>query len=155
MIMSERSGVPSYLIYGGIFVTVFVIALGIFVFMSQSKTKDFNIEAQKYQAPSETDTPAPKASEAPADTLKLTIASPEDNSFVNTTSIKVAGATKPGTTVTVSGGSKDVVNEVNTDGAFALDIPLKEGENKLIITVFDQAGQQKTINRTVIALVEG
>jgi hypothetical protein len=151
--MSERSGVPSYVIYIGIFITVFVIALGIFVYMSQSKTKDFNLDAKKYQAPSQDNSPKP--SDLASDSLKLTIASPEDNSFVNTNSIKIAGATKPGTTITISGGARDVVNEVNTDGSFAIDVPLREGENKLIITVFDQAGQQKTVTRNVVALVEG
>ncbi|MDQ3239011.1 MAG: hypothetical protein M3P33_00665 [bacterium] len=152
--MSERTGAPPYLIYGGIFVTVFIIALGVFIYMSQSKTKDFKLEAQKYQAVTETQANTPSPTPIP-DTIKITIASPEDNTFVNNSSLKVAGATKPGTTVTITGAAVDSVNETNADGSFAIDVQLREGENKLTITVFDQSGQQKSVTRNVVALVEG
>jgi len=154
--MSDKPGVPSYLIYFGIFSMVFVAALGVFLYMSNSKTKQYNLEAQKYQAPQE-----PSAAEAKTvatssgETLKVTIASPEDNSFTSNTNIKVAGAGKAGTTVAITGGTKDVVNESEPDGSFALDVGLKEGQNDLIITVFDQSGQKKIINRTIYAVVEG
>ena len=47
--MEEKQGIPSYLIYIGIFVVVFVAALGVFLYASGSKTKDFNLEATKYK----------------------------------------------------------------------------------------------------------
>ncbi|MDQ3098470.1 MAG: hypothetical protein M3Q44_01880 [bacterium] len=155
--MNDRQGIPPYVIYIGIFVVVFVAALGVFLFTSQSKTKEFNLEATQYKAPTEVDQASASEAATPAaqDTIKLTIASPEDNAYISTSSVKIAGATKAGTTVTVTGGSKDIASDTNTDGSFALDIPLKEGENNLIITVFDQSGQQKTMNKTVYSIVEG
>jgi hypothetical protein len=158
--MEDKQGIPSYIIYIGIFVVVFVVALGAFLYSSQSKAKDFTTESYKYKptdvdnANASTDeiTPSPAAQN---EALKITIATPEDNSFVNTNSLKVAGASKPGTTITITGGAKDVVGEANSDGSFALDTALKEGENQLTITVYDQAGQQKTVTKTVYALVEG
>ncbi len=155
--MNHRQGIPPYVIYIGIFVVVFVVALGVFLFTSQSKTKEFNLEATQYKAPTQVDqaNAAGDASPSPQDTIKLTIAAPEDNAYINTNSVKVAGATKVGTTVTITGGAKDIASDTNADGSFALDVPLKEGENDLIITVFDQSGQQKTINRTVYSIVEG
>jgi hypothetical protein len=153
--MSDKPGVPSYLIYFGIFATVFVVALGIFLFMSNSRTKGYNLEAQKYQAPQEPSRAEAKTASSSADTLKVTIASPEDNSFVNNTNVKVAGASKAGTTISITGGTKDVVDEAESDGSFALDVGLKEGENNLVITVFDQTGQKKVLNRTVLVVLEG
>ncbi len=156
--MNDRPGIPSYIIYIGIFVVVFVVALGVFLFTSQSKTKEYNLEATQYKAPTQVD-PAnaatQSASPAPQDAIKVTIASPEENAYINTNSTKIAGATKAGTTVTVTGGAKDIASDTNTDGSFAIDVPLKEGENNLIITVFDQSGQQKTVTRTVYSIVEG
>ncbi len=157
--MNDRQGVPPYVIYIGIFIVVFVVALGVFLFTSQSKTKEFNLEATQYKAPTQVDqADAATGSASPAaqeSNLKLTVASPEDNAYVNTNSIKIAGATKTGTTVTITGGAKDIASDTNSDGSFALDVPLKEGENNLTITVFDQSGQQKSINKTVYSIVEG
>lgn len=154
--MNDRQGIPPYVIYIGIFILVFITALGVFVFTSQSKINDFDQEATQYKTPRGLDTAnANEPSPANTDTIKVTISSPEDNAFINTNTVKIAGATKIGTTVTVTGGSKDVVSDTNSDGSFALDIPLKEGENNLTITVFDQTGQQKVINKTVYSIVEG
>jgi hypothetical protein len=154
--MSEH-GTPSYLVYLGIFVAVFAVALGVFLWTAQSKTKEYNLEATKYkpQEAQKTEAAKPQSSSQSAEGLKVTVASPEDNAYINTNSVKVAGATKPGTTVTITGGTQDVVGETNSDGSFALDVGLKDGENKLVITIFDQAGQQKTVNKTVYAVVEG
>jgi hypothetical protein len=135
---------------------VFVVALGVFLWTSQAKTKEFNLEATKYtpQEVPKTEAAKPNATTS-AESLKVTVASPEDNSYINTSSVKVAGASKPGTTVTITGGSQDIVGETNADGSFALDVPLKDGENPLTITVFDQTGQQKTVTKTVYSVVEG
>lgn len=155
--MNDRQGIPPYIIYIGIFLIVFVAALGVFLLTSQSKTKELNLEATKYTAPTEVDqADASTASSTPStqDTLKVTIASPEENAFINAGTVKVAGAAKAGTTITVTGGAKEIASDTNTDGSFALDVSLREGENNLVITVFDQTGQQKSINRTVYSLLE-
>ncbi len=152
--MSEQ-GTPSYLIYLGIFVSVFIAALGVFLWTSQSKTKEFNLEATKYKPQDAPKTEAAKPQGTTNEALKVTVASPEDNSFINTTTVKIAGASKPGTTVTITGGAQDVIGETNADGSFALDVTLKDGENILNITVFDQAGQQKSVTKTVYAVLEG
>lgn len=154
--MNEQ-GTPSYLIYLGIFVSVFVVALGVFLWTAQSKTKEFNLEATKYkpQDAPPTEAKQPQATSQSNESLKITVASPEDNAVVTTKTIKVAGASKPGTTVAITGGAQDVVNETNSDGAFALDVTLKDGENNLVVTVFDQSGQQKSVNKTVYSVVEG
>lgn len=153
--MNEQ-GTPSYLIYIGIFVTVFIAALGVFIWTSQSKTKDLAMENKLQEAPkTEASTTAQPASASTNEALKLTVASPEDNAIINTTTVKIAGAAKAGTTVTITGGNEDIVSEANNDGSFALDVPLKDGENNLTITVFDQTGQQKSVTKTVYAVVEG
>jgi hypothetical protein len=156
--MNDRQGIPPYVIYIGIFVVVFVVALGVFLFTSQAKTKEFNLEATQYKAPTQVDSAnaaSESATPATQDAIKLTIASPEDNAYVNTNSVKIAGATKIGTTITITGGAKEVASDINADGSFALDVQLKEGENNLVITVFDQSGQQKIVNKTVYSIVEG
>ena len=154
--MNEQ-GTPSYLIYIGIFVSVFVVALGVFLWTSQAKTKEIGLETKSQQvreAP-QTEAAKPEGTNSSGESLKITVASPEDNAFVSTNGIKVAGASKAGTTVTITGGTQDVVSEANSDGSFALDVGLRDGENVLTITVFDQTGQQKSVTKTVYAVVEG
>jgi len=154
--MNEQA-TPSYLIYIGIFTSVFVVALGVFLWSSQSKTKEIGLETTREQIkqPPETEAAKPENTNTPSEALKVTVASPEDNAFVSTNGIKVAGASKAGTTITITGGTQDVVSESNSDGSFALDVGLKDGENTLTITVFDQTGAQKTVTKTVYAVVEG
>lgn len=87
------------------------------------------------------------------DELKVTIASPKAAyTFTQEEFIKVAGATKKGSTVAILGGKEPITTGTNEDGSFAPTVLLNEGVNQLTIQIFSTNGQIKTEEKTVIML---
>ena len=74
---------------------------------------------------------------------------PEDGLVTTTPTASVSGITKPQATLTVTGGAEDDLIEADAHGRFTLDMSLREGENRLAVTAFDDNGQETTVERTI------
>jgi len=76
----------------------------------------------------------------------LVITSPNDYATVNTTTLKIEGRTKAGSTVTVNGQKAGV----DTTGIFTANITLKVGANVIIVKSMSPTGATTTTFLTVI-----
>lgn len=85
---------------------------------------------------------------------ELTVTSPADNIWQNTTSIVVSGSTNDATSspVTVAiklNGADQGGVTVNADGSFSKSLTLIEGTNTIVVTATDKASKTTSITRTV------
>jgi hypothetical protein len=85
---------------------------------------------------------------------ELDISSPNDGLITNTPSLTVSGVTNSEgeSSVTVAITLNDVDQgavTVQSNGTFSLGVTLTEGENEIVVTVTDAAGQQSTASATV------
>lgn len=78
----------------------------------------------------------------------LTVASPQDESIVNTFETTVAGVTVPDAVVSVNG----VLVEVDADGNFSTAVALDEGPNSIEVIASDYEGNEASKILTVIYL---
>lgn len=84
-----------------------------------------------------------------SDKPNLEISSPSDNQTVTgDKKVTVSGTTDADKGITVTAGSTRLI--VNSDGTFSQSIEISEGENNIIITALDQAGNSTQITRKVI-----
>lgn len=81
--------------------------------------------------------------------LTLNLSSPEDNSLVFSEDLLIQGKTSPKAVVILSTNSSDLLLEPTPQGDFSVSVKLQPGLNLLSINAFDQAGIQKTENRTI------
>lgn len=136
-----KSGSKKGLIITGILGLSAVAILGVLSFSIKNATKDATTPSQ---AVTET-TPTP----TPQQILNLSFTNLKDGDVSSTKILKVTGSTGVKATVSVVGGSEDIVFE--TDGpAFSVDIPLTLGANKLVFTAQDQNDNQVTETRNVL-----
>jgi len=84
----------------------------------------------------------------------LSVTSPVDNSYVNSTSVALTGTCSDATsglarlTVAINGGSETEVTV--TEGAFNTTITLVANQsNSIVVTVYDTAGNSNSVTRTV------
>lgn len=148
---TTKASLQAFFIYATLFVVIFSLSLAVFLYTSRDKTAKLNATEQDQTLP----TPLPSSKSTPKPgALKLTIASPQDNAVINNNTIKLAGAAKTGSLLSITGGKEDVVEEVAGDGTFIIDLKLNEGENSLVVTAFDQSGIKDTVNLSVISLLE-
>ena len=75
--------------------------------------------------------------------LFLSLLYPLDGAEVETTAVRLAGATIPNATLTVGGAAAEVAD----DGSFFLDVVLEDGDNSIEVVATDDAGD--TISQTV------
>lgn len=94
---------------------------------AENKTKKKKTKSQDYIVRYKNDKP------------KLEVSEPQDNSTTDNYEIKVAGKTDRDNTVRANGSPL----VVNADGSFNTLVRLKEGENKIEITVQDDAGNEE------------
>ena len=99
-------------------------------FYIQAKSKDSKIEKKTitYQVFYKNEKP------------KLDISEPSDNSTTNNQEIKVKGSTNKETYVRVN----DLPMVVDAGGGFETTVRLKEGDNQIVITAADIAGNMET-----------
>ena len=92
------------------------------------------------------DWPAPASFKTPAaSALVLDVASPADESTVNTSTVLVTGKTSKGAYVSVD----EFLATVDASGNFSVSITLDEGPNVIDIIASDEAGNVIAITRTV------
>lgn len=79
---------------------------------------------------------------------ELEIKEPEDNKTINggEKKVTIAGSTEPNSSVTIN----DTRVIINNDGSFSKTIDLNDGENNIIITTKDKAGNSTKISRKVV-----
>jgi|GEM_PF-4339296 hypothetical protein len=82
--------------------------------------------------------------------ISLAISSPAVEEVVSTSSVKVAGATSPNANITITGGKEDIISTADANGEFSDLVSLIEGQNNLVITVFDNSGTQTSQSVSVV-----
>ncbi len=82
--------------------------------------------------------------------LGITLISPEDNDVISVNSTLIAGITKPGAWVVISGEEEDEILKANEDGSFEQEVELIGGANQVIITAFDDSGDKT--GKTVLVI---
>ena len=112
------------------------------------------------QAPTVTSTVTPEATRTSAaptappptrdspESLMLQVYAPENGTTVPGSSVAVYGQTAPGARVVVSG----VMAEVDAQGGFRTDVPLKPDENVIEVVASNEDGELKRISRRVTSL---
>lgn len=85
----------------------------------------------------------------PPKTLRLDLDHPDDDSLTFQSSIIVSGQTSPLKEVLIFTDSKDLVITSKKDGSFSTILNLDEGVNRIVATVFDATGDNKTAERTI------
>ena len=83
---------------------------------------------------------APTSVPSQPSTLSLTVASPEDELFTNSSTLTVSGSTSPLATIIILTESDELTTVANDKGAFSVDFELEGGYNRLTITAFDSNG---------------
>lgn len=142
------------------FILVIAISFGVFYYRNNAAVATTTTQTSVSTGSSNDNNPFNTVATAEAakkvsqiDELKVTIATPKlATYFTKDETIKIAGATKKGSTVVIVGGKNTVILGTNDDGSFAPDIELNEGVNELIIEVFGPTGQQKKESRTIVML---
>ena len=81
--------------------------------------------------------------------LTLNLANPDDNIFVTSPDLLIAGKTSPNTLVLISQDKKDLTLFSSNKGEFSTTLSLTEGVNGLSVNVFDDTGNSKSEVRTV------
>ena len=80
----------------------------------------------------------------------VTLTSPNDGSVTATEKITLAGATTPGSTVTISGGETDTVVISDEKGQFSMEITLVGGDNEINVVSFSPKGEKAETVLTVV-----
>ncbi|MBI2334875.1 hypothetical protein HYU96_03665 [Candidatus Daviesbacteria bacterium] len=81
--------------------------------------------------------------------LRIDLDQPDDNLLTFQSSLIISGSTLPGLAVLISTDTEDSVIESTKDGSFSTVIKLEEGVNNLMVIVFDEKGDSKSIERTI------
>lgn len=82
--------------------------------------------------------------------LGLQIFSPEDNSLVNQEKITVSGKASAAGTIAVLYENGEKIIDSDSSGNFSTEIVLISGENEIIVTAYDEAGNEISKSITVI-----
>ncbi|MBN1915897.1 hypothetical protein JW796_02780 [Candidatus Dojkabacteria bacterium] len=87
----------------------------------------------------------PEKEETDTEAPELSITSPEDGASIVEAKITISGKTEPGATVFV--GESEVEN---VEGEFSKEVELAIGENKIVVRVKDEAGNENVKTLTII-----
>jgi len=94
--------------------------------------------------------PSPKISSAPQDSLFLEISQPEEGDIFDHEEIKVNGKTLPEAVIVLIYSEGESIINAGKEGNFEATVSLSGGANQIKITAYDQLGNQKTKNLTVV-----
>lgn len=81
--------------------------------------------------------------------LTLEIINPDDNLLAFDSPYLITGKASPKAVVLISSKTADEAVLAKTDGTFSISFPLVEGPNKIIITAFNQKGDERSVERLV------
>lgn len=85
---------------------------------------------------------------APA-SLTLELDSPDDDLLVFDSDLRLSGKTLPNLRVLITSGAKNQIVQSETDGNFTSDFELGNGVNEITVTVFDESGEERSLQRTI------
>ena len=73
--------------------------------------------------------------------IGLTLASPEDFDVLSVSPLTITGITKANALLAISGSENDFILKSDGEGGFSQEMPLSEGVNEILISVFDENNQ--------------
>lgn len=136
----------AYLLLIGVLILI-VVGVGAYAFLRSSSTP-----AVPYQPPvvNQNQNPAPPQLPSPVPTtfqnqISLIVSSPTKNQVVTAATLTVSGKTVPNADVSVN--DKDL--KANAQGNFSALVTLDEGENEIVVTASDDAGNFSEWQTTV------
>lgn len=105
------------------------------------------------QEQSESFTPTPQVKSQTGE-FGLTIAKPEQNQVITESPVSVSGITKTGAWVTISGEEEDYIVQADEKGEFIEEVELTGGVNQLVLTAFNDQGEEISQNLTLVYSTE-
>lgn len=96
--------------------------------------------------------PTPESSETtqPAQSLTLTLDSPNIDVATTSAKLAVSGKTLADAIVSVIGTPDEAMTQALKDGSFSTTVTLQEGLNRLRITAITEDGDEKAMTRNVV-----
>lgn len=111
--------------------------------------------ALKPESQRQSESPSPSPSEqAQTREFGLTIAKPEQNQVITQSPLSVSGITRAGSWVTISGEEEDYIIQADDKGEFIEEIELTGGVNQLVVTAFNEEGEETSQNLTLVYSTE-
>lgn len=89
------------------------------------------------------------------ETFALSITTPEDEAYTQTSLVKIIGKTAPGTLIIAYSNDAGEIALAKSDGIFSFDFPLKEGLNEISVLAQNEAGEEKQEARDIFYDREG
>lgn len=120
-----------------------VITFGIWTANKAIKQTASNQEEETTQAEQPTPIPSPAS-------IGLQILSPEDNLLVNQEKINISGKVSVAGTIAILYENGEKIIDSDSSGNFSAEITLVGGENEIIVTAYDEAGNEISKSITVI-----
>ncbi len=101
-----------------------------------------------------TASPTPQASKSPTKAAQvtkktLTISTPENNSSVTKSEVKISGVATPNAKIVIYSNTDQKMATVGANGKFDSTVKLEEGENEVTISDLTEPIQTKTLNITL------
>jgi len=107
-------------------------------------------KALREVAPEETLAPEATPTPTPTAAFSLNLTSPEDNSISEEETIEVSGTTAPGAIVVILYQEGEKILEADSEGKFSTEITLAGGPNEIMISAYDQEGNEAEKTLTVV-----
>jgi hypothetical protein len=101
------------------------------------------------QTPNGTNSPDSGTSSA-----NLIITQPEDSTVFSNNSVTIKGSTIPNATVVLTSDEDEQVTLAGSDGTFEQDLTLASGPNNIVVTSYDDKGNQNTQKMTLVYSTE-
>lgn len=89
------------------------------------------------------------------ETFALSITTPEDEAYTQTSLVKIIGKTAPGTLILAYSNDAGEITQAKSDGIFSFDFSLKEGLNEISVLAQNEAGEEKQETRDIFYDREG
>lgn len=99
-------------------------------------------------------TPPPAGGQITQETSSLITTQPENNSIISEGKVTIKGAAVPNSIVVILTNSKDLVTQADKDGTFEQEIELEGGPNEIMVTAYDNNGNETTQTLTLVYSTE-
>ena len=95
-------------------------------------------------------TPSPAPTTEPETTVDLSLAKPDNQAVITSSTVTLEGLTLPDSTVAVSAESENYIIKSDSKGAFSLKVDLIGGLNEIKVFTFDKNGASKQKNLLLV-----
>lgn len=96
-----------------------------------------------------------KSKETANETFALSLSTPEDEEYTQTSLVKIIGKASPRAIIVAYSNDAGEVIKAKSDGIFSLDFPLAEGLNEISVIAQNETGEEKSEARDVFYDREG